>query len=181
MSNYENKFLKIRTVTASALVALGLIAIPAIGQAQQTDAWTGAVPGTNIYLNTNDMLNSIRSMLNNNDIDGAVKSAQRYVDEMEREKRSGKTTEYRYDAYNALCISLTAQKNYKEAMEACNTAIGDSPARWFAYNSRGSLNFRSGNFANAVSDYRMALERAPKSGEMSMVIEHNIELAQSQN
>ena len=127
------------------------------------------------------MLSDIRRKLNEGDITDAVRLAERYVEGIEANSRSGKTTRYRYDAYNALCISLTAQKSYDKALEACNTAIKDSPNRWFAYNSRGSLNYRTGKFADAVKDYRLALENAPQVGDISSVLEHNIRLAEAKN
>lgn len=182
MSNYTLKLPKLKSAAAGALITLGLLAIPAIANAQTaTEPWTGAIAGDNINVGTNDMLTDIRRKLNGGDITDAVRLAERYVESIEQNSRSGKTTTYRYDAYNALCISLTAQKSYDKASEACNTAIKDSPNRWFAYNSRGSLNYRTGKFADAIKDYRLALENAPQVGDISSVLEHNIRLAEAKN
>lgn len=182
-----NKHIKIPSIykkaVAAAFVTVGLFAIPAIGNAQiaSPDPWTGAVAGDNFSFASTDSLSDIKKMLNDGDITGAVRNAKKYIVGLEREKRSGKTSKYTYDAYNALCISLSAQKNYAEAIEACNTAIKDSPNRWFAYNSRGSLNFRQGNFSDAINDYRMALDNAPKIDSVSTILQHNINLAESRN
>ena len=182
MSNYTLKLPKLKSAAAGALITIGLLAIPAIANAQAVaEPWTGAVAGSTYEFGTDDMLVDIRKALNEGNVTDAVRFAERYVERLESNTRSGKTSKYRYDAYNALCISLTAQKTYDRAMEACNTAIDDSPNRWFAYNSRGSLNFRSGNFADAVRDYRMALEKAPQVGDVSSLIENNIKLAEAQN
>lgn len=182
MNNFLRKSLKSKIAFAGILIASGLTILPLMSSAQQApEPWTGNVPGDNFSFASNDQLRSIRDMLNNNDINGAVNSAKRYVSSLERFERSGQTSQYKYDAYNALCIGLTAQKNYDEAREACDNAIKDSPNRWFAYNSRGSLNFRSGNYADAIKDYNLALERAPNTGHIVEILEHNINLAQSKN
>lgn len=180
MSNYTFKLPKLKSAAAGALITIGFFALPAITNAQTaTEPWTGAVAGSNFNVGTNDMLVDIRKNLNEGNITSAVRLSERYIDSIENNSRSGKTTRYRYDAYNALCISLTAQKSYEKALEACNTAIEDSPKRWFAYNSRGSLNYRTGKFANAIKDYRMALENAPQVGDISSLLKHNISLAEA--
>lgn len=172
-----------KKAVAATFLTFGLLALPAIGNAQiaSPDPWTGSVAGDNFSFASTDTLTSIKKMLNDGDITGAVRNAKRYVTELERDKRSGKTSRYTYDAYNALCISLTTAKNYTEATEACAAAIKDSPNRWFAYNSRGSLNFKQGNFADAIRDYRMALDNAPKVDSVSTILQHNINLAESKN
>ena len=181
MRIYEKKLLKYKKITVGALISFGLLAAPLTSYAQSSDAWTGAIAGTNIYIGNDDMLKNIKKYLNNNEIDRAVKSAQRYVASFESDARSGKTSRYRYDAYNALCISLAAQKKFDEALEACNTAVKDSPARWFAYNSRGSLNYRSGDFPAAIADYQLALAKVSSRNNFSAIIENNIKLAESKN
>ncbi|HPF46368.1 MAG: hypothetical protein KDF58_06210 [Alphaproteobacteria bacterium] len=180
MRNNVNKMHKSRKILAGILMASSLAILPSISSAQlSSEPWLGTIPGDNINFASTDELTAIRNMLNAQDYVGAVNYAKRYISTLENFERSGKTSQYKYDAYNALCLGLTAQQKYEEAMEACNTAIKDAPNRWFAYNSRGSLNFRSGNFSEAEKDYRLALEFAPKSGDISEILEHNISLAQS--
>lgn len=182
MRNNLKELLKTKKVLAGFLLVAGLTILPSLSNAQgATEPWVGTIPGDNINLATTDEMSAIRRMLNNQDYVGAVNNAKKYISSLENFERSGKTSQYKYDAYNALCLGLTAQKKYDEAMEACNTAIAEAPARWFAYNSRGSLNFRSGNFAEAEKDYRLALEHAPKINNISEILEHNISLAQSKN
>jgi len=183
MSNHTKKLSIYKKAVAAFFVTIGLITIPVTGNAQisSPDPWTGSVAGDNFSFASTDTLTNIKKMLNEGDIAGAVRNAKKLVVELEREKRSGKTSKYTYDAYNALCISQTAQKSYGEAIEACNAAIKNSPNRWFAYNSRGSLNYRQGNFADAVRDYRMALDNAPKIESVSTILQHNIKLAESRN
>ena len=113
------------------------------------------------------------------DITNAVRLAEKNIKSIENNSRSGKTTKYSYDAYNALCISLTAQKNYERALIACNTAIKDSPNRWFAFNSRGSLKYQTEKFKDAISDYRLALDNAPKFADITSILEHNIRLSEA--
>lgn len=143
------------------------------------EPWTGAIPGDNIHFGTNDVLVSIRKNLNRGDITNAVRLAEKNIKSIENNSRSGKTTKYSYDAYNALCISLTAQKNYERALIACNTAIKDSPNRWFAFNSRGSLKYQTEKFKDAISDYRLALDNAPKFADITSILEHNIRLSEA--
>ncbi|MCP5381308.1 MAG: tetratricopeptide repeat protein [Kordiimonadaceae bacterium] len=182
MQNNLNKMLPAKKALTSFLLVAGLATLPTMSFAQSaTEPWVGTIPGDNIYFSTTDEMSAIRNMLNNQDYVGAVNNAKKYISSLENFERSGKTSQFRYDAYNALCLGLTAQRKYDEAMEACNTAIEEAPTRWFAYNSRGSLNFRSGNFTEAEKDYRLALEHAPKSGNISEILEHNISLAQSKN
>ncbi|MCC3862152.1 hypothetical protein [Pseudemcibacter aquimaris] len=174
--------IKQKAIALGAAVLLGISALPASSVAQTaTEAWTGAIPGDTIYFGTDDNLVRIRGMLNNGDIDRAVVFASEYAESFEENKRSGKTSPRRYDAYNALCLALSAQKNYDAAREACDEAINESPERWMAYNSRGSLNLKSGNARAAAEDYRKALEYAPDTGDIKAILEHNVQLAQRGN
>jgi Tfp pilus assembly protein PilF len=84
----------------------------------------------------------------------------------------------KYDAFNALCLSLTADKQFSKAMEACDNAIEHSPKRWQAFNSRGSLNYKNGKFDSALNDYRIALENAPNQSGVKKIIEHNIKISE---
>lgn len=168
------------TITSAAIIAsVSLTATSALAQSA-VEPWTGAIPGDTVYFANNDGLKQIRKMLNEGEIDKAVTFAKAYVKSADSDSRSGKTSSMRYDAYNALCLAYTAQKNYDDAKEACNTAIKDTPNGWLAYNSRGSLNLKMGNSSEANNDYRMALENAPEKGDIKTILEHNMNLAQNQ-
>lgn len=179
MTKHTHKLNLKKILTGSALI-VGLSLTATAAQAQTAvDPWTGAIPGSTIYFPANDNLKQIRKMLNNGEIDKAVVFAQQNIKSIETESRSGKTTRLRYDAYNALCISLTAQGSFDKAREACDTAIKESPNRWMAYNSRGSLNYKTENLSAALSDYRLALENSPTTGDIKSILEHNIDLTQN--
>ncbi len=176
MINMINQ-LKLKYIVAGTVMAVGMVTN---ANAQTAiDPWTGAIPGDTYRFSSDDSLKNIRKLLNEGKIDEAVTFARANVQSIEQESRSGKTSSLRYDAYNALCISLTAKSSYDEAKEACNTAIKDSPNRWMAYNSRGTLNLKMGNFPEAVSDYNMALNNAPSSSDIRSILEHNVSLAQN--
>lgn len=169
-----------KSTVAVTLIIIGIVFMSTAANAQTaTEPWTGAVAGDNINIGTNDLLIDIRRKLNRGDITGAVRLAERNIYSIEYNSRSGKTTKYSYDAYNALCISLTAQKNYDQALTACNTAIEGSPNRWFAYNSRGSLKYKTGKFKDAIKDYQLALENAPKFDDITSILGHNIRISEA--
>ena len=169
-----------KKLAIGASMLIGLMITANIGQTQTVvEPWTGAVAGYNIDLNSGKSLTSIRSMINRGETENAVRSAKRYVRDLNRDSRSGKTNIILYDAYNALCISLSANSEYEDAMEACNSAIKHTPKRWMALNSRGTLNYKSGKYADALSDYRSALENAPDRASATRVIEHNIRISEA--
>lgn len=172
--NIKNTFTSIAIIAGISLSTTSAFAQSAI------EPWTGAIPGDTIYFSNNDGLKQIRKMLNDGKIEKAVTFAEAYVKSADANSRSGKTSSMRYDAYNALCLAYTAQKNYDDAREACNTAIKDTPKGWLAYNSRGSLNLKTGNVSDASSDYRMALENAPEKGDIRTILEHNMNLVRNQ-
>jgi tetratricopeptide (TPR) repeat protein len=150
-----------------------------ISNAQEYEPWTGSVTGATIHFGTHDSLKSIRRLINEGKTTEAVQMSEVFVRQLSRNDRSGKTVQYKYDAYNALCLSLTADKQFVKAISACDEAIEHSPKRWQAYNSRGSLNYKYGKYSNALNDYKIALENAPNQSGIRKIIEHNIKLSQS--
>jgi len=173
-----NKIYKIK----SSLISVGFILCTVVSMpsnAQNVEPWTGAAPGSNLNFSEGDIINDIRNRLNKGEVDDAVRMSQRYVDRLESGRRDGQTNSLIYDAYNALCISLTAAGNYDEAMDACNFAINQSPKRWQSVNSRGSLNYKTGKYADALNDYRNALDLAPKGEQITRIIEHNVKITQA--
>lgn len=168
---------KNKIVCAAILTGMAISVVPASAQ-NAVEPWTGAIPGDTIYFANNDGLRQIRKMLNDGEIDRAVVFAKAYVKSAESNSRSGETSLMKYDAFNALCLSLTADKQFSKAMEACDNAIEHSPKRWQAYNSRGSLNYKNGKYDSALNDYRIALENAPNQSGVKKIIEHNIKISE---
>ncbi|MCP5381309.1 MAG: hypothetical protein H6912_02990 [Kordiimonadaceae bacterium] len=150
-----------------------------LARSQNYEPWTGAVVGARIDFSKDDALDKIRKLINEGDTIGAVREANKIVSSLAQIERGGAAeTIFRYDAYNAYCISLTANKEYEKAMEACNEAIKQLPSRWQAFNSRGSLNYKTENFKQALSDYQSALGRAPDAPQIKRLLEHNIKIAE---
>lgn len=174
--NQMNENNKISTLLIAVLCVLTL---PNMGYAQEYEPWTGAVPGENILLDSGDELIRVRKLINEGKTSDAVRLAKRYVESFSINERSGRTSSYLYDGYNALCISLTADKQFSEAMEACNIAIEHSPNRWQTINSRGSLNYISENFEAALRDYKKAYEMSPNVDRIKKILEHNIKISQA--
>lgn len=175
-------FKKCKTVTVFAVGVALITGSSTLANAQNaTDPWTGSVPGSNIQMPGDNTLKSIRRLLNEGKVDRAVNLAKRNALSYDRDSRSGRTATLRYDAYNALCIALSAQQNHQEAIEACDEAIKDDPKRWMAYNSRGTANLRMADYSAALNDYNLALDNSPDSSDVRSVLEHNIEIARNQS
>mgnify|MGYP006442660495 FL=1 len=64
-------------------------------------------------------------------------------------------------ALNNLCIGLTGQGHYDEALETCNRAIGKKPREWSFYNNRANIHFYQEKYDRALSDYYKALTFSP--------------------
>lgn len=164
---------------ASLIAALIYTLVPNPSYAQDYEPWTGAVTGATIHLGNGEELSRIRKLLNEGKTKDAVRLARRFIDTLSMNQRSGRTSNLFYDGYNALCISLTSDKQFSEAMKACDAAIEHSPNRWQAINSRGSLNYISGNFNDALRDYQKAYEMSPDVNRIKKIIEHNIEISRA--
>ncbi|NKB43716.1 MAG: tetratricopeptide repeat protein [Alphaproteobacteria bacterium] len=64
-------------------------------------------------------------------------------------------------ALNNLCIGLTGQGHYEEALETCNRAIGKKPREWSFYNNRANIHYYQEKYDRALSDYYKALTFSP--------------------
>ncbi len=168
-----------KKITISLSILAGVHLCSAASYAQEYEPWTGAVAGANIHFNNHETLNRIRKLINKGETADAVRESEKFITRLSINSRSGKTTRYLYDAYNALCISLTSNKQFDQAVEACNTAINEAPERWQAINSRGTLNYKTENYAEALSDYLTALEKAPDIKQIQRIIEHNVKISQA--
>ncbi len=62
---------------------------------------------------------------------------------------------------NNLCIGLTGQGYYDEALDTCNKAIDKRPREWSFYNNRANIHFRRAQYDRALSDYYKALTYSP--------------------
>ncbi|MBT5186748.1 MAG: tetratricopeptide repeat protein [Kordiimonadaceae bacterium] len=173
-----SKTFNIKNITAVISIIIGLIAIPVISQAQVIKPWTGNVVGSTINLGSTSVLDDIRTALNNGETEDAVRQARKHVLSVERIHRGGELSTVTYHAYNTLCVSLTANGEFDEAIKACDRAITDYPKKWEAHNSRGSMHYRSGKFTEALKDYQNALNRAPDADHITRVINHNIQISE---
>ena len=76
-------------------------------------------------------------------------------------------------AYSNLCVALTGERKFPEAMNACNRAVDLRPRQWSYYNNRANIHFYQGNFDRALAEYYKAM--AFSSG--GRVLMHNIGVA----
>jgi tetratricopeptide (TPR) repeat protein len=170
---------KIKNLTVTTVLLLTISLTPGLSNAQVVEPWTGSIAGSNLNFSEGEIMKDISNRLNKGEIDGAVRLSKRYIDRLESGRNDGQTNSLIYDAYNALCVSLTAASDFDGAMDACDFAIKHSPKRWHSFNSRGSLNYKTGNYAEALNDYRNAFSLAPKREQFTKIIEHNIKIAES--
>lgn len=76
--------------------------------------------------------------------------------------RSGELTPNNLPAaLNNLCIGLTGQGHYDEALETCNRAISKRPREWSFYNNRANIHFYREQYNQALTDYYKALTFSP--------------------
>lgn len=76
--------------------------------------------------------------------------------------RSGELTPRNVPAaLNNLCIGLTGQGFYDEAMDTCNRAIEKRPREWSFYNNRANIHFYRAQYDRALADYYKALTFSP--------------------
>ncbi len=64
-------------------------------------------------------------------------------------------------ALNNLCIGLTGQGQYDEALDTCNKAIDRRPREWSFYNNRANIFYYRADYDRALSDYYRALTFSP--------------------
>lgn len=76
-------------------------------------------------------------------------------------------------AYSNLCVALTGERKFFEALDACNKAVDLRPRQWSFYNNRANVYFYQGKFDRALAEYYKAM--AFSSG--GSVLMHNIGVA----
>ena len=64
-------------------------------------------------------------------------------------------------ALNNLCIGLTGQGYYNEALDTCNRAIDKKPREWSFYNNLANVHFYQAQYDRALADYYKALTFSP--------------------
>jgi tetratricopeptide (TPR) repeat protein len=84
------------------------------------------------------------------------------VDLVQRAFQSGDLTPANIPAaYNNLCIGLTGQRKFDEAIAACNKAVEMRPREWKFYNNRANIYFYLGQFDRALAEYYKAMTFSP--------------------
>lgn len=103
----------------------------------------------------NGLVNEAAHALDRNKWDKGVSLAREAL-------RSGELTPNNIPAaLNNLCIGLTGQGQYDEALETCNKAIDRKPRQWSLYNNRANIHFYQEKYDRALSDYYKALTFSP--------------------
>jgi superkiller protein 3 len=64
-------------------------------------------------------------------------------------------------AYNNLCIGLTGQRKFGEAIAACDRAVQMKPRQWSFYNNRANIYFYMGQYDKALAEYYKAMTFSP--------------------
>jgi len=164
-----------------------LMGAAAAASAADSPAQTGTRVGSDasrraiMQLHEPSMVGRIQALLDEDRTEEAVSLARAYVESTLRHVAVGEgdTLPERYFALNSLCIALTVQRAFDEAIDICDRAIRVAPERWTAINSRGTANFAAGRFAAALTDYRQALAVSPEDAAIRATIEHNIGLTEA--
>lgn len=129
-------------------------------------------------------LKMIRRYLKQNRAEKAIATAREFVRFTENAQISSRyvtSVVYRYQALNALCVSLIAGGRTVEAIATCEAAIVLLPNRWQAINSLANAHYSAADFGTAIQHYRKAAKLAPSYGRARALVEHNLELAEKKN
>lgn len=126
------------------IVAAALIAISAVTSSQ-----------ANIFSVSNGLVNESAHALDLEKWNKGVGLARQAL------RSGGLTPKNIAAALNNLCIGLTGQGHFAEAIEACNKAINKRPREWSFYNNRANIHFYQQKYDRALSDYYKALTFSP--------------------
>jgi tetratricopeptide (TPR) repeat protein len=172
----------------SFLTAPCMLAVCFIGVASAADgvSETGSRVGSGatklavLQLNESTVVDEVQRLLDQGKTTDAIALARDYVDSFQSQQSFtlAETVPESYFALNALCVALTRNRDYDEAIETCTQAIRIQPRRWSAINNRGTAHYAAGRYGDALSDYRLALSVAPDDGNIRDTIWHNIALAE---
>jgi tetratricopeptide (TPR) repeat protein len=124
-------------------------------------------------------IDEVRELLAAGRIEAGLKLAEEYLASLDTVTHTGASSaqQERYLALNAYCVALTKSNRTDDALAACNEAIELQPGRWTGLNNRATVHLTSGRYAQAIADYRRALELSPNE-TVEALVEHNIELAE---
>ncbi len=122
--------------------------------------YTGLLAGVEVHTNPahaqqfapgNQLVNESAYAIGREDWRSAADFAEKAI-------RSGDLTlENVPPAYNNLCIALTGERKFSEAIDACNKAVELRPRQWSFYNNRANIYFYQGNFDRALAEYYKAM------------------------
>lgn len=142
---------------------------------------SGAARVAVLQMNESSTVDVIGRLLEQGKTRDAVDLARRYVESLRNQLSvgEGEIAPDVYFALNALCIALTKDTNYDEAIETCSRAVEMRPRRWSAINNRGTAHFAARQYEAALVDYRLALSVVPDDADIRRTIAYNIELAES--
>lgn len=94
--------------------------------------------------------------------------------------RSGEVTLDNLPAlYNNLCIGLTGQRRFQDAITACDKALDMKPREWKFYNNRANIYFYLGQFGRALAEYYKAVTFNPANGILMSNINLTLEYRKS--
>jgi tetratricopeptide (TPR) repeat protein len=94
--------------------------------------------------------------------------------------RSGEVTLDNLPAlYNNLCIGLTGQRRFQDAITACDKALDMKPREWKFYNNRANVYFYLGQFGRALAEYYKAVTFNPANGILMSNINLTLEYRKS--
>ncbi|MDT8397265.1 MAG: hypothetical protein RQ899_01455 [Pseudomonadales bacterium] len=91
------------------------------------------------------------------------------------------TIAIQYFGNNALCVALSAAKDWEGALAACNKAVRIRPGYWMALNSRGTVQLMTGRHQQALADYQKALQALSADSLEADVVRHNIALVDGEH
>lgn len=175
----KNKFNETISIVITFLTIL--IFVPTVSNAQTSQS-TGRSAGTAQTFNNNeyDTIKRIRDHINKGEYERAESRSVRIIRSEDRNNRSGMSNTGLYkEAYNALCVSLTAQQKIEEAMTACDTSIDLSPTHWESLKTRATLYYMIQDFSKSLTDFELSLEHAPENEELANALKQNIAVVQS--
>lgn len=171
-------------VSSMALaLAIAALASPLTAEAQTGSRLkTQVSPLTTLWMGPPGEIAEIRMLLQNGKTEEAVAVARKFVFFLSTTSESGSgsssAVSYKYEALNALCVALLASGELDEALEHCDKAVKLRNGDWRALNSRATVHYLAGRYSQALTDYRQALAFDDRSENASIMLEHNIALAE---
>jgi tetratricopeptide (TPR) repeat protein len=180
MRSRDGEVIDMNSTLESSIILAVLLVCTASLAAQTTGTRLGGYNQKSqvVWLNTPREIHDIRKLLQQGQTSQAVAKAREYVASLQHfQDAEGRVL--RYFALNAFCAALTKAGELPQAIATCSAAIDLIPARWQALNNRGTAYFVSGDYTQALQDYRRALSSQNEAGAATEIIQSNIRLAES--